>query len=74
MCSSVCAAGCRILQYGQMSMSSETTEGVERITKAHVEAGGEQGLLNFLTDDTVFFVGGFPKTFRVSSGSAALEA
>ncbi|XP_029690196.1 laminin subunit alpha-5 isoform X2 [Takifugu rubripes] len=53
----------RILQYGQMSMSSEATEGEERVTKASVEAGGDQGLLNLLTDDTVFYVGGYPKTF-----------
>lgn len=57
-----------------MSMMSEATEGTQTTTKAYVEAGGEQGLLNFLTDDTVFFVGGFPKTFKVSSGSAVLEA
>ena len=58
--------GCRILQYGQMSMSSEATEGEERVTKASVEAGGDQGLLNLLTDDTVFYVGGYPTTFRVN--------
>lgn len=63
----ICLCGRRILQYGEMSMASETAEGERRVTKAHVEAGGEQGLLNFLTDDTVFFVGGFPKTFKVSS-------
>ncbi|XP_069382509.1 laminin subunit alpha-5 isoform X2 [Paralichthys olivaceus] len=54
----------RILQYGQMSMSSEATEGDQRVTKAHVEAGGDHGLLNLLTDDTVFYVGGFPSTFK----------
>uniref|UniRef100_H3CKA1 Laminin G domain-containing protein n=1 Tax=Tetraodon nigroviridis TaxID=99883 RepID=H3CKA1_TETNG len=53
----------RILQYGQMSMSSEATEGEERVIKASVEAGGDQGLLNLLTDDTVFYVGGYPTTF-----------
>lgn len=58
--------GCRILQYGQMSMSSEATEGEERVTKASVEAGGDQGLLNLLTDDTVFYVGGYPSTFSVN--------
>lgn len=50
-----------------MSMSSEATEGEERVTKASVEAGGDQGLLNLLTDNTVFYVGGYPKTFIVSS-------
>ncbi|KAM7405319.1 hypothetical protein PAMP_012591 [Pampus punctatissimus] len=54
----------RILQYGQMSMSSEASEGDQRVTKAHVEAGGDQGLLNLLTDDTVFYVGGYPSTFK----------
>lgn len=67
MCWSVCVAECRILQYGQMSMSSEATEGDQRVTKAYVEAGGDQGLLNLLTDDTVFYVGGYPSTFRVST-------
>ncbi|XP_035512224.1 laminin subunit alpha-5 [Morone saxatilis] len=54
----------RILQYGQMSMSSEASEGDERVTKARVEAVGDQGLLNLLTDDTVFYVGGYPSTFK----------
>lgn len=49
-----------------MSMSSET-EGDQRVTKAHVEAGGDQGLLNLLTNDTVFYVGGYPSTFKVST-------
>uniref|UniRef100_A0A8C4GGV7 Laminin subunit alpha-5 n=1 Tax=Dicentrarchus labrax TaxID=13489 RepID=A0A8C4GGV7_DICLA len=60
----VCVAECRILQYGQMSMSSEASEGDQRVTKAHVEAIGDQGLLNLLTDDTVFYVGGYPSTFK----------
>ncbi|KAK2851977.1 hypothetical protein Q5P01_008253 [Channa striata] len=54
----------RTLQYGQMSMSSEATEGDQRVTKAYVEAEGDQGLLNFLTDDTVFYVGGYPSSFK----------
>ncbi|CAN9515277.1 unnamed protein product [Ophioblennius macclurei] len=54
----------RILQFGQMSMSSEASEGDQRVTKAYVEARGDQGLLNLLTDDTVFYVGGYPSTFR----------
>uniref|UniRef100_A0A7N8XFZ2 Laminin subunit alpha-5 n=1 Tax=Mastacembelus armatus TaxID=205130 RepID=A0A7N8XFZ2_9TELE len=52
-----------ILQYGQMSMSSEATEGDQRVTKAYVEAQGDQGLLNLLSDDTVFYVGGYPSMF-----------
>ena len=56
----------RILQYGQMSMSSEATEGDQSVTKAAMfEAGGDQGLLNLMTDDTVFYVGGYPSTFKV---------
>lgn len=51
-------------------MSSEATEGDQRVTKAYVEAGGDQGLLNLLTDDTVFYVGGYPSSFRVSTWSA----
>ncbi|KAJ3586856.1 hypothetical protein NHX12_013248, partial [Muraenolepis orangiensis] len=54
----------RILQYGQMSMSSETSDGDLRVTKAHVEAGGDMGLLNLLTVDTVFYVGGYPASFK----------
>ena len=56
----------RVLQYGQMSMSSEA-EGDPLVTKAYQEAGGDQGLLNLLTDNTVFYVGGYPKSFKVSS-------
>uniref|UniRef100_A0A8D3ECX5 Laminin subunit alpha 3 n=1 Tax=Scophthalmus maximus TaxID=52904 RepID=A0A8D3ECX5_SCOMX len=63
---SITTATQRTLQYGQMSMSSET-EGDQRVTKAHVEAGGDQGLLNLLTNDTVFYVGGYPSTFKPPS-------
>uniref|UniRef100_A0A7N9AL26 Laminin subunit alpha-5 n=1 Tax=Mastacembelus armatus TaxID=205130 RepID=A0A7N9AL26_9TELE len=59
----VCLTQYRILQYGQMSMSSEATEGDQRVTKAYVEAQGDQGLLNLLSDDTVFYVGGYPSMF-----------
>ncbi|KAL1020660.1 hypothetical protein UPYG_G00002990 [Umbra pygmaea] len=51
----------RILQYGQMAISSETNE--RRVTKAEVEAGGDYGLLNLQTDETVFYVGGYPDSF-----------
>nr|XP_057906923.1 laminin subunit alpha-5 isoform X1 [Doryrhamphus excisus] len=54
----------RILQYGQMSMSSDSSDGDQRVTKADVEAKGDQGLLNLLTNDTVFYVGGYPRTFK----------
>uniref|UniRef100_A0AAQ5Y5K7 Laminin subunit alpha-5 n=1 Tax=Amphiprion ocellaris TaxID=80972 RepID=A0AAQ5Y5K7_AMPOC len=60
----------KILQYGQMSMSSEASEGDQRVTKASVEAKGDQGLLNLLTDDTVFYVGGYPSTFKPPSALA----
>lgn len=63
----VCPCGCRILQYGYMSMSSEASEGTQIITKAKQAAKGEQGLLNLLAEDTVFYVGGYPETFRVSA-------
>uniref|UniRef100_A0A7N6AUU7 Laminin subunit alpha-5 n=1 Tax=Anabas testudineus TaxID=64144 RepID=A0A7N6AUU7_ANATE len=53
----------RILQYGQMSMSSEVINGGQTVTKADVEAEGDQGLLNLLINDTVFYVGGYPRTF-----------
>nr|XP_033943330.1 laminin subunit alpha-5 isoform X2 [Pseudochaenichthys georgianus] len=53
----------RVLQYGQMSMSSEA-EGDPLVTKAYKEARGDQGLLNLLTDNTVFYVGGYPKSFK----------
>lgn len=61
---SSCVSGRRILQYGQMSMARD---GNERVTKAHIEAAGDQGLLNLLTEDTVFYVGGYPSTFKVSA-------
>uniref|UniRef100_A0A8K9UV88 Laminin subunit alpha-5 n=1 Tax=Oncorhynchus mykiss TaxID=8022 RepID=A0A8K9UV88_ONCMY len=48
----------RILQYGQMAMTSET-----RVTKAVVDAVGDSGLLNLQTEETVFYVGGYPDTF-----------
>ncbi|KAM4563209.1 laminin subunit alpha-5 isoform 2-T2 [Odontesthes bonariensis] len=54
----------RILQYGHMSMSSETPEGSQRAIKADVEAKGDQGLLNLLTSETVFYVGGYPSSFK----------
>ncbi|XP_029580196.1 laminin subunit alpha-5 [Salmo trutta] len=50
----------RILQYGQMAMSSVISEA--RMTKAVVEAGGDSGLLNLQTEETVFYVGGYPDT------------
>uniref|UniRef100_A0A8K9X878 Laminin subunit alpha-5 n=1 Tax=Oncorhynchus mykiss TaxID=8022 RepID=A0A8K9X878_ONCMY len=34
-----------------------------RMTKAVVEAGGDSGLLNLQTEETVFYVGGYPDTF-----------
>lgn len=61
----VCCVG-SILQYGHMSMSSEASEGGQSVTKAYVEAGGDQGLLSLLTDETVFYVGGYPSSFNVS--------
>lgn len=66
----VCLSECRILQYGQMSMSTEATEGDQHVTKAYVEAVGDQGLLNLLTDDIVFYVGGYPSTFKVRARRA----
>ncbi|XP_056241478.1 laminin subunit alpha-5 isoform X1 [Seriola aureovittata] len=56
----------RILQYGQMVMSLDATEGDQKVRKT-VEAGGDQGLLNLLTEDTVFYVGGYPSTFKPPS-------
>lgn len=53
-----------------MSMSSETSEGTQRVTKARAEAKGDQGLLNLLTKDTVFYVGGYPSDFTVRTGTA----
>lgn len=51
-----------------MSMSSEASDGHQRVIKAYVEAAGDEGLLNLLTNDTVFYVGGYPSTFKVSTG------
>ena len=68
MCVCVCACVSRILQYGGMSMSSEKSDGGQEVAKARVEAGGDMGLLNLLTTDTVFYVGGYPPTFKVPAG------
>ena len=46
-------------------MSSEGPEEIKQTFKADGTAGGDQGLLNLLTDDTVFYVGGYPSTFKV---------
>ncbi|XP_015822830.1 laminin subunit alpha-5 isoform X1 [Nothobranchius furzeri] len=56
----------RILQYGQMSMSS-ITDSVNEVTKASVVAGGDEGLLGLLSSDTVFYVGGYPSSFTPPS-------
>lgn len=56
---------CRTLQYGQMAMSTDP-EGT-RIVKQSMEAPGENGLLNLPAEETVFYVGGYPRTFTVSN-------
>ncbi|XP_024119648.2 laminin subunit alpha-5 isoform X2 [Oryzias melastigma] len=53
----------RILQHGRMSMTY-TDKKVQKTTKVEVEAKGDEGLLNLLTNDTVFYVGGYPDTFK----------
>uniref|UniRef100_A0A8C9WEB0 Laminin, alpha 5 n=1 Tax=Scleropages formosus TaxID=113540 RepID=A0A8C9WEB0_SCLFO len=53
--------GYRTLQYGQMAITSEGL--VKTVTKADVEAGGDLGLLNLPTEETVFYVGGYPDSF-----------
>lgn len=62
----VCLCECRILQYGQMSMSSKSELGVQQTIRVKAEAKGDEGLLNLLTNGTVFYVGGYPDTFKVS--------
>lgn len=57
-----------------MSQSSETSDGEQRVTKSLVEAPGDQGLLNLLTQDTVFYVGGYPPTFKVGTWSVAARS
>lgn len=49
----------RMLQYGQMAM----TVGEGRSIKQSVEAEGDRGLLNLPTEETVFYIGGYPSTF-----------
>ncbi|XP_056106000.1 laminin subunit alpha-5 isoform X1 [Rhinichthys klamathensis goyatoka] len=51
----------RTLQYGQMAMSTDS-EGTKTV-KQIMEAGGENGLLNLPAEETVFYVGGYPRTF-----------
>ncbi|TUI56729.1 Laminin subunit alpha-5 [Bagarius yarrelli] len=53
----------RILQYGQISM----TVGEGRSVKQTVEAKGDCGLLNLPTEETVFYVGGYPNNFMPPS-------
>ncbi|KAK5624087.1 hypothetical protein CRENBAI_015003 [Crenichthys baileyi] len=55
----------RILQFGEMSMSSVSQEQGEIVFKDDQEAKGDQGLLNLLTSDTVFYVGGPPDSFQM---------
>uniref|UniRef100_A0AAQ6AMH3 Laminin subunit alpha-5 n=1 Tax=Amphiprion ocellaris TaxID=80972 RepID=A0AAQ6AMH3_AMPOC len=57
-----------VLYLGNKDVSIPT--GDQRVTKASVEAKGDQGLLNLLTDDTVFYVGGYPSTFKPPSALA----
>ncbi|MEQ2157330.1 hypothetical protein GOODEAATRI_000718 [Goodea atripinnis] len=47
-----------------MSMSSVSQEQGEIVFKDDQEAKGDQGLLNLLTSDTVFYVGGPPDSFQ----------
>ncbi|RVE71198.1 hypothetical protein OJAV_G00072200 [Oryzias javanicus] len=54
----------RILQHGRMSMTYTSDQDVQETTKVKVEAKGDAGLLNLLTNDTVFYVGGYPDTFK----------
>ncbi|KAB5546449.1 hypothetical protein PHYPO_G00072140 [Pangasianodon hypophthalmus] len=53
----------RMLQYGQMAM----TVGEGRSVKQTVEAEGDRGLLNLPTEETVFYVGGYPRDFMPPS-------
>ncbi|XP_076132765.1 laminin subunit alpha-5 isoform X1 [Alosa pseudoharengus] len=52
----------RILQYGHMAMIFDDKE--RREVKHSVEANGDSGLLNLMTEDTIFYVGGYPDTFK----------
>uniref|UniRef100_A0A3Q2PMX0 Laminin, alpha 3 n=1 Tax=Fundulus heteroclitus TaxID=8078 RepID=A0A3Q2PMX0_FUNHE len=56
----------RILQFGNMAVSS-LINGVTVVTKAVGKTEGTEGLLNLLTDDTVFYVGGPPDSFKLPS-------
>ncbi|KAK1801637.1 hypothetical protein P4O66_022279, partial [Electrophorus voltai] len=53
----------RILQYGQMSITVN-----EKTVKQNVTAEGEHGLLNLPTEETVFYVGGYPSNFTPPAG------
>uniref|UniRef100_A0A8B9M1E1 Laminin, alpha 5 n=1 Tax=Astyanax mexicanus TaxID=7994 RepID=A0A8B9M1E1_ASTMX len=53
---------CRILQNGQMTMSSDE----KTLYKKNVNGEGDSGLLNLATEDTVFYVGGYPESFTVN--------
>uniref|UniRef100_A0A8C9YW11 Laminin, alpha 5 n=1 Tax=Sander lucioperca TaxID=283035 RepID=A0A8C9YW11_SANLU len=52
---------CCFVQYLMMNLF------LEFIISKMCIAGGDQGLLNLLTDDTVFYVGGYPSTFNPPS-------
>ncbi|XP_022533328.2 laminin subunit alpha-5 isoform X2 [Astyanax mexicanus] len=53
----------RILQNGQMTMSSDE----KTLYKKNVNGEGDSGLLNLATEDTVFYVGGYPESFTPPS-------
>lgn len=54
----------RILQYGQMSIFV-TKDSLHEI-KGDSKASGEQGLLNLDPQKVVFYVGGYPASFKVN--------
>ncbi|XP_066526408.1 laminin subunit alpha-5 isoform X2 [Hoplias malabaricus] len=50
----------RMMQYGQMAIGPD----VNRLSKVAVGTEGDTGLLNLPTEDTVFYVGGYPSSFK----------
>ncbi|XP_072557894.1 laminin subunit alpha-5 isoform X1 [Paramormyrops kingsleyae] len=56
----------RTLQYGQIAigLGEPDQDQVKKTTMGKLEVKGDHGLLNLPPEDTVFYVGGFPDTFK----------
>lgn len=65
----------RTLQYGQIAigLGEPDQDRVKKTTMGKLEVKGDHGLLNLPPEDTVFYVGGFPDTFKVRAAGPVLS-